>query len=60
MNKDQRDGKIDNLKGRVKDAVGVLSGDKNLESEGAADRLKGAAKKVVGDVKHEVAKKIDH
>lgn len=59
MNKDQRQGISDNVKGRVKEAAGVLSGDKNLESEGAADRLKGAAKKVVGDLKHEIAKKVD-
>jgi uncharacterized protein YjbJ (UPF0337 family) len=60
MNKDQKDGAIDNAKGRVKEAAGTLIGNKNLESEGAADRAAGAVKKAVGDVKHEIAKKIEH
>jgi len=46
-------------KGRVKEAAGTLTGNKDLESEGAADRVAGAAKKAVGDVKHGIAKKID-
>ena len=60
MNKDQKDGAIENAKGRVKEAAGTLTGNKNLESEGAADRAAGAVKKAVGDVKHEIAKKIEH
>lgn len=59
MNKDQRDGAVANAKGRVKEAAGALIGNKKLESEGAADRLSGAVKKAVGDVKHEIAKKVD-
>jgi uncharacterized protein YjbJ (UPF0337 family) len=59
MNKDQKDGAIENAKGRAKEAAGTLIGNKNLESEGAADRAAGAVKKAVGDVKHEIAKKIE-
>lgn len=59
MNKDQRDGAVDNAKGRVKEAAGVLIGNKDLESEGAADRLGGAVKKAIGDVKDAIAKKIN-
>jgi uncharacterized protein YjbJ (UPF0337 family) len=59
MNKDQRDGAVKNAVGRVKEAAGILSGDKNLESEGAADRAKGKVTKTVGDIKHKIAKKID-
>jgi uncharacterized protein YjbJ (UPF0337 family) len=31
-------GKTDQVKGQVKEAVGSLTGDKDLESEGKADR----------------------
>ncbi len=59
MNKDQKEGLGQNIKGRVKEAVGVVTGDKDKESEGAAERALGAVKKAVGDVKHGIAKKLD-
>lgn len=59
MNKDQKEGLGQNIKGRVKEAAGVLTGDRDKESDGAAERAKGAAKKAVGDVKHAIAKKLD-
>jgi uncharacterized protein YjbJ (UPF0337 family) len=59
MNKDQVKGKIDNLKGRAKEAAGALTGDKKTQAEGAADRIKGAVQKKVGDVKHDVARSIE-
>ena len=59
MNKTQKDGALENLKGRVKQAAGIVTGDKNKESEGASERASGAVKKAVGDLKHDVAKKLD-
>ena len=59
MNKDQKEGLGQNIKGRVNEATGVITGNKEKEADGAADRVKGAVKKVVGDVKHDVAKKLD-
>ena len=59
MNKDQKEGKAGDVKGRVKEAAGVLTGNKNLESEGAAERSTGGIKKAFGDLKHDVAKKLD-
>jgi uncharacterized protein YjbJ (UPF0337 family) len=58
MNKDQRRGIADNIKGRVKEAVGVLTGNKSEEAEGAAERAKGAVEEAVGDGEHDVAKKL--
>ena len=58
MNKAQKTGIVQNLKGRFKQALGVLEGDKKKESEGASERLGGAAKKAVGDLKQGVAKKL--
>ncbi|HEY0708828.1 MAG TPA: CsbD family protein [Polyangia bacterium] len=43
MNK-ELDGKLENLKGRAKQAAGTVTGDKELEAEGAVDRAKGAVK----------------
>ncbi len=45
-------GKSDELKGRVKESVGTLIGDKKLKREGQADQ-------VVGKIKQQVAKVID-
>ena len=59
MNKDQKDGAGQNIKGRIKEAAGVVSGNKKLEREGLADRVVGAVKEAVGDAKHETAKKLD-
>ena len=45
-------GKSDELKGRVKEAAGVLTGDKRLKREGKADQA-------VGKLKQKVEKVID-
>ena len=48
-------GKSDELKGRVKEAAGALSGDKKLKREGKVDRavgkVKQKAEKVIEKVK---------
>ena len=59
MNKDQSHGAAKNIKGRIKEAAGVLTGNKAEEAEGAADRAKGAVQKAVGDVKHNIARKLE-
>ena len=45
-------GKSDELKGRVKEAAGALTGDKKLKPEGKADQA-------VGKIKQNVEKVID-
>jgi uncharacterized protein YjbJ (UPF0337 family) len=52
-------GKADEVKGRVKEATGVLTGDKKLEREGKADRSAGKVKQVVEKVKKGAEKVID-
>jgi len=59
MNKDQAKGTADNIKGRVKEAAGALTGNKQTQAEGLAERVKGAAQKKVGDLKHAVAREIE-
>jgi uncharacterized protein YjbJ (UPF0337 family) len=49
-------GKSDELKGRVKEAAGALTGDEKLKREGKTDqavgKVKQKVKKVVDKVKH--------
>jgi len=41
--------KTDQAKGKIKEAAGDLTGDKDLEREGKADRAAGEVKEKVGD-----------
>jgi uncharacterized protein YjbJ (UPF0337 family) len=59
MNKDQIKGRAQNLKGRVKEAAGALAGNKKTQSEGMAERARGALRQKIGQVKHSVARDID-
>jgi uncharacterized protein YjbJ (UPF0337 family) len=52
-------GESDQVKGKVKEAVGSLTGDKDLESEGNADRRAGEAKEKVADAKGKVEEVIE-
>ena len=52
-------GKTDQVKGQVKEAVGSLTGDEDLESEGKADRRAGEAKEKVDHAKDKVEEVID-
>jgi uncharacterized protein YjbJ (UPF0337 family) len=52
-------GKTDQAKGRAKEAVGSLTGDKDLKSEGKADRRAGEAKEKVDHAKDKVEKVVD-
>jgi uncharacterized protein YjbJ (UPF0337 family) len=48
------DGTSDDLKGRVKEAGGDLTGDKDLKREGKVDKASGKAKDAVGDTADKV------
>lgn len=49
-------GKTDQIKGRVKQAAGVLTGDGELEREGKLDRAAGKVKEKAGDLADSVEK----
>src|SRR5712691_1913813 len=55
-------GKIDKIKGRIKEAVGVLADDDNLQREGQLDQVVGEVKeqaeRVAEKVKEQVAKAV--
>lgn len=59
MNKTQKAGAGQNVKGRIKEVAGIVSGNKKVEGEGLADRVVGAAKYAVGAVRRGAAKKLD-
>ncbi len=48
------DGKGDDLKGKIKDGVGGLTGDSSLQGEGKMDQLKGKAKDTLGKVERKL------
>ena len=51
MDREHVKGAADKAKGAIKQGAGKLSGDKDLEHEGQADKAKGDAHKAAGDVK---------
>jgi uncharacterized protein YjbJ (UPF0337 family) len=53
-------GKTDQMKGKAKEAVGDLTGNKDLKSEGKADRRAGEAKEKAGHAKDKVEEVIEN
>jgi uncharacterized protein YjbJ (UPF0337 family) len=49
----------DQVKGHVKEAAGVLTGDKDLESQGKSDRRKGEAEEKIDQAKDKVEEGAD-
>ena len=59
MNRDERKGKAESLKGRVKEAAGIVPGDEELEKEGADERAKGAAREGLGKARRKVGEALE-
>lgn len=49
---DKAKGVADKTKGRVKEATGALTGNKNLKEKGRRDQTKGSVKEGLGKVKN--------
>lgn len=56
MDKEHIKGTADKAKGAVKETVGKVTGDKQMQAEGQFDKAKGEARKAVGDLKDAVRK----
>lgn len=54
MNKDTAEGKLDQVKGVVKQHIGRATGDAELHDEGVADEASGQVQEGVGKVKDAV------
>ena len=52
-------GKSDDIKGRVKEAAGDLTDDKDLQREGKIDQAVGSVKDTASDAKNWVEDKVD-
>ena len=52
-------GKLEEVKGRAKEAAGDVTGDDSLKREGKADQATGKVKQKVDDAKNWVEDKID-
>jgi uncharacterized protein YjbJ (UPF0337 family) len=59
LNDDELRGKADQIKGRVKDAVGRATGDEQLRDEGAADEASGKVQEGVGKGRRKIGEAIE-
>ncbi len=51
MDKDRIEGSVEQAKGKVKEVVGKVTGDKKTEAEGKAGQVKGKVQNAVGGIK---------
>ena len=58
-NKTERDGKVDRAKGKIKQAVGDLTGDDDLKAEGRGDEAAGKVEEAVGRTSRKVGQAIE-
>jgi uncharacterized protein YjbJ (UPF0337 family) len=59
MNRDEMEGKTESVKGRVKEAAGTLTGNDELEKEGADERARGEAQETIGRARRKVGEAIE-
>ena len=59
MNRDEREGKTENLKGRFKEAAGALTDDENLQEEGAEQRKRGELQEDVGRLRRKAGEALE-
>ena len=59
MNRDEIDGKTDQIKGKLKQAAGDLTDDEQLRGEGAADEMVGNVKEGFGRGRRKVGEAIE-
>jgi uncharacterized protein YjbJ (UPF0337 family) len=58
-NRDEMEGKFDRAKGAVKENVGKALNDRDLETEGAADRVGGNVQEGFGTAKRKVGEAVE-
>ena len=59
VNRDELEGKGEQLKGKVKLAAGDLTGDPQLRDEGAIDEAEGEAQEAAGKARRKVGEAIE-
>ena len=59
MMKQEARGKAKKLKGRVKEAVGIITADSALERKGSRERAEGAVQESLGKARRKVGESVD-
>lgn len=59
MSQEETRGKAEQIKGRVKEAVGIVTGNHKLEQEGAQERASGAVREGVGSARRKVGELVE-
>ena len=59
MNKDELDGKVDQVKGRIKQGVGDITDNERLHDEGVADEASGEVQEGFGRGRRKVGEAIE-
>jgi len=59
MSTQETRGTVKKLTGELKEAAGIVTGDKKLERKGATQRAEGAAQESVGKLKRKVGELVD-
>lgn len=59
MGHQETHGKVEKLKGRAKEAAGIITGNSKLEREGARQRVEGAAEESIGKARRKVGEVVD-
>lgn len=59
MNKDELDGRVDQVKGKVKQATGDVTGNERLHDEGVADEASGDVQEGFGRGRRKVGEAVE-
>lgn len=57
--KQEARGKVQKLKGRVKEAAGIMTGNSAMEREGTKQRAEGAVQETLGKIRREAGELVD-
>lgn len=58
-NSDEVEGKVDQVKGRAKEEIGDITGDRDLQSEGRAENIGGDIQEGFGTARRKVGETIE-
>ena len=56
MDRDRSEGSVKNIKGRMKEGLGMALGDSKMESEGKMDKTEGKIQNTIGGIKDSLRK----